>query len=120
MKYKFRGYSESRGKWYFGGVREKSAGTFIDTENGLVYVNPRTVSQWTWMTDKHGKEIYEWDYLKDHNGHMYVVEWNESACAYEINSLTDERRNCDFRTHCGSMFEIVGNIFDNPELLEGE
>lgn len=116
--YEFRGWSKSRKKWYSGGIRESSAGTFIDTGAGLVHVVPGTVSQWTWFEDKRGKKIYEYDYLKDHNGHVYVVEWNEDTGAYEINSMTDKRRNCDFRTHCGAQFEVVGNIFDNPELLE--
>jgi len=59
-----------------------------------------------------GKEKYVAGYQ------LRIVEWKESSCGFEPFSDSDE--NCG---HCGggvrpSDYEVIGNIYENPELLE--
>jgi uncharacterized phage protein (TIGR01671 family) len=69
-----------------------------------------TVSQFTGLTDKNGKKIFEgdilkWDVAEWGGEHCELVEWDYS--------LFSMRKN-DWQHFC----EVIGNIHDNPELLE--
>lgn len=80
-------------------------------------VDPSTVCQCTGRNDKNGKLIYENDimvaYYDEENPVMVV--WRECGLvAVENNS--DELCPLDYFTQ--KHFYVVGNIFDNPELLE--
>ncbi|MEK4148950.1 YopX family protein [Robertmurraya sp. FSL W8-0741] len=76
--------------------------------------------QFTELLDKYGKEIYEGDIvLYDRNVHPsidklhYVVEWRTNG--YVLNGYHNDFDNFD-----SEMLEVVGNIYENPELLEGK
>ena len=88
-----------------------------ELEMDLIYL------QYTGLKDKNGKEIYEGDVVriwadpKDYNGykgHNYigVVEWDEFILGF---ILSDGHGLKDFE-----FIEIVGNIYENPELLNKE
>lgn len=75
-----------------------------------------TLMQYTGSEDKTGKEIYEGDILtSDHAdytpGYRWVVEWRDAGF-YPFNDV-DEQSHGDFDT-----MEIIGNIYQNPELLK--
>ena len=71
-------------------------------------IDPDTICQYTGLTDKNGKKIWENDML----GHMFNrVEFVDGA--YCING---DRPLCFMAKDC----KVIGNIFDNPELLEVE
>ena len=76
-------------------------------------VIPGTVGQYTGLTDRNGKRIFEGDIIEFHE-EIGKIEYSECDAAFYIVfdtwytyfSTTDERR-----------IEIIGNIHDNPELL---
>ena len=130
---KFRGKTREKGKWYYGSLvysDEINAAIYFQTGRGLVktmdwvYVNQETIGQFTGLYDCNGNKIYEGDIVEwEKDGLMYVVrfwrgmffasvqECNEGILGgFPLHALTEyEYRKC----------KIVGNIYDNPELLKG-
>ena len=74
-------------------------------------VIPETVSEYIGLTDKNGRKIFEHDLLKDEFGFIHEVYFDDGCfmrkCGLRSSSLAT--------THCALV--VVGNIFDNPELL---
>lgn len=89
----------------------------------LVEVIPETVGQCANLKDKNGKLIYEGDLLRftnsDNEQSIYKVFYDDVYAGYRIQEIDlgglDEMSNWeDSREY----FEVIGNIHDNPELLE--
>lgn len=85
-------------------------------------VNEFELMQSTGLFDKNGKEIFERD-IVDYKGRKAVVKWHGSYASF-IYKFVDELQN---RTTGWQPlylsyyhFEIIGNIYENPELLEVE
>ena len=81
----------------------------------MVEVDPETVGQFTGLTDKNGKKIFEGDILNcitsDFDGSdKYVYN-------FKITDITGYER-MGFLDFCYEI-EIISNIHDNPELLKG-
>lgn len=76
--------------------------------------------QSTGLKDKKGKEIFEKDIL-DYNGRKVIVKWHGSYASF-IYEFVDELENrvTEWQPLYLSYyhFEIIGNIYENPELLE--
>lgn len=82
-------------------------------------IDPDTLCQYTGLTDKNDKKIWENDIVRNGKGDIGVVQWFEEHAVFMIWNKTKHHvyylAENDF-----SKIEIVGNEFDNPELLEGE
>ena len=106
---------------------------WVDSDvNGWVEVIPETVGEYTGLTDKNGKKIFEGDIVCtrfpkecEHAGNicslgdiqfrdgMFGIEWTQ----WKNDTFWGLRRiDEDFHKE----IEIIGNIYDNPELLEVE
>lgn len=78
--------------------------------------------QLTGLTDKNGKEIFDGDVLKTSDGELAKVVWNKELACWEVEFLSeivDLSEVADVKSN-RSYCEIVGNIYENPEFLEGD
>lgn len=131
---KFRGKRVDNGEWVYG-YYLKSASTFIAVDDGLVdghfdlyEVDPATVGQFTGMRDKNGQEIYEGDIIEDGNGKLGVVlslggtrnQPNGFGGFEQFGCYTKTKDGLweQFKNTCFVGMEVIGNIYENPELLE--
>ena len=73
-------------------------------------VVPETVGQYTGLTDKNGKKIFEGDIVKISNDEIFEVKYEDGGFTAGL-FLGD----WDY-----GHVEVIGNIYDNPELLEVE
>lgn len=132
---KFRGKRLSDGVWVFGYLFvTHMSGVYIlssqiDTKNkrggGLTMgdklmqheVDPATVGQFTGLTDKAGREIWEGDMVRDHIG-VGAVGFILEHCAYFVK--TNEPAQYHYMLSDGQLHntEVIGNTTDNPGLLE--
>lgn len=120
---KFRGKRIDNGEWVYGDLLNEywiSGNTFLKTairyKIGDYYsfpieVDPTTVGQLTGLKDRNGKEIYFKDIVKDPSGNYFVVEWDDQEMRIVL-----KRQDTLYGFNVPS-YEVVGNVFENPELL---
>ena len=94
--------------------------------NQIHEVNSKTICQCTGLKDKNGKLIWEndvvgfWDTYSTENGQAEMdcigeVVWDDETISFQVtNRLSAE--SYEVLDECS----VIGNIFDNPELLESE
>ena len=136
----FRGKKIDNGEWVYGFLSKSrdvkgKLSYCIDYEEKEVMcssiVFPETVGQYTGLTDKNGKKIFEGDILRLKR--FGNIEWgkivfNTNVAEFEFwrkvtvgaygEKATRKENLCAF-TAATSYVDIRGNIHDNPELLEG-
>ena len=124
---KFRGKDRRTGKWFYGNlyVKDTRGRTHICTpERGCFDIDPETVGQFTGLYDCNGNKIYEGDIVEwEKDGLMYVVKFWDGMFYASVKECNDGIFG-GFPLHALTKHDdrkckIVGNIFDNPELLKG-
>ena len=114
----------------FNGVEHRIYSGYAETDCGDYYpdydsVNPKTVGRWTGLRDKHGKRIFEGDIISVSQAkkESAVVTYDERVSAFCFEWIHTDKCNfmLDFYLRYGKVytdrFEVVGNIYDNPELM---
>lgn len=118
----FKGKRVDNGEWTEGYLFKSWNKVFLlwgmtgDCPN-MEEVIPKTVGQYTGLTDKNGKKIFEGDILLK-GFEKVLVKWNVNQCRWGIYSNNYEI--CGFNESTQGYFEVIGNIYDNHELLEVE
>jgi uncharacterized phage protein (TIGR01671 family) len=143
---KFRGRSFDNGEWIYGDYHKRAGGVHCiikmePDENGkVVYVVhqavPDTIGQFTGLHDKNGKEIYEGDilllpantkvkayekgdFVEDKFVQRFAVVWAKQCQGYGLCLLYEAKYDAPDVVGMAAvdrMF-VIGNIHDNPELL---
>lgn len=89
--------------------------------DGWSEVDPSTICQCTGLKDKNGKLIWENDIVKGHRinfgSHRHIGKVKYINGRYEIIGV---KQYAGFSDALSLSYEVLGNIFDNPELLESE
>ena len=129
------------GIWVYGFYRDKlglpiisefdtSVGDYIDYE-----IDRSTLGQYTGLKDKNGKEIYEGDIIKMHyffdNYDLIIIGAFEDEAnligivkcelldGFYVKDIDDNGRSyLQWVQETTEELEVIGNIYDNPELLE--
>ena len=126
---KFRG-KDFKNNWLFGSLiqyRDSTQIGYLSYADSMTFVNvnKKTIGQFTGLTDKNGVEIYEGDFLKriitagDGEKHIStdIVKFSgASFCTYALSDKNDS--GLYLVNWSGHEIEVVGNIHDNPELLQ--
>lgn len=129
----FRGKDSITKRWVYGALvqqqddplKEKafiisySNYQFGDFSEAVMHeVDPETVGQYTGFVDKKGKKIFEGDILSIYNSKafLFAVEWNNQyVLKCTTNGVSDNILNV---IESPEDVEVVGNIYDNPELIK--
>ena len=128
----FRGKRKDNGEWVYGNlIRRDNSGewSYFIGQNSLEYeVIPSTVGQYTGLTDKNGKKIFEGDIVDYEDTAPGQYEYHDSTFInrgviqysapvfYWTNPVDVQLEDCAYKGVVDCV--IIGNIYDNPELLE--
>lgn len=135
-EYLFRGKRIDDGKWVYGyyvkathhwhnyGIHEDWIA--IDTiqnggwcnVRGKHAVIPETIGEYTGLCDKNGNKIFEGDILQNEPSYVYSREYR-NVVVFDEGEFYGEG-SCPFLAEEFKYCEVIGNIHDNPELLEVE
>lgn len=139
----FRGKSVNSGEWVCGGYFKTDNEHYIITNTDDIvifslwdyaeFIIPETVSEFCGLTDKNGKKIFEGDIIK-----VITIDTNtERLAVVGFGKFIDENNGDEYigfyvefdgikititqleMEEVKDRFEVIGNVFDNPELVEG-
>ncbi|EKM1418868.1 hypothetical protein PT612_002630 [Listeria innocua] len=136
----FRGKRIDNGEWVYGNLMQfEDSATFIFADerkgastltyahfiiNNMYAIDEKTIGQYTGLKDKNGNKIFEGDIVRNINGeYSYIGIVNKDRYTFYIKGVAP-KDNYDFAdvsdTVTGkSSLIVIGNIHENPELLEG-
>ena len=135
----FRAKRKDNGEWiegyYYKRIQGSKVVDAIEKYNGNIgfieyyEINPNTICQYTGRDDKNGNKIWENDivsavwysYIEPIEDITGRVVFDQGWCAYiicdESMGIKSELNGCGAYTY---EFEVLGNVFDNPELIDDE
>lgn len=119
-KIEFRA-KNTKNEWVYGDYAELATqGDYLTPsiiDAGFVHaVNPESLGQFTGLTDKNGKEIYDGDIVQC-GGSKYIVHFSEDRAGW-FPFATDDGCGCCSYDLCNNLNSyVIGNIHENKDLL---
>lgn len=123
-RYLFKAKRKDNGEWVVGSYI--NGGFIIKTNHTeCVDIFENTICQCTGLKDKNGKLIWENDIIECKDGkHNFQtqIEWDAYCAGFIFQDTETSAVELDAITANGlySESKVIGNIFDNPELIESE
>lgn len=106
----------SHGKYYICIMALCQINSLVDNGNTTMFeVIPETVGQYTGLKDKNGKRIFEGDIV---TMPRYGSGKHKSVVYFKNGKFAVNGSNYNFKDICPRNMEVIGNIYDNPEMLE--
>lgn len=130
MKPKFRAWDKKCNEMFKDTFAITESGQVIIVEQESVFDTPDYVftddliiMQSTGLIDKNGKEVFENDVIRDSDGFEGIVQYDESYGVYGIAYLPTLSNGIDMtfeelKDKYLNTFEVIGNMYENPELVE--
>lgn len=119
----FRGKGINDKEWRYGFYTEQQGYPYITPDGVAMYeVDVDTVGQYTGFVDKKGKKIFEGDIVSICNSKtfFFIVYWNHAVKSFILKSTVNGVNGIDCNVLDSTQdIEVIGNIYDNPELLKG-
>lgn len=123
IEIKFRGKRTDNGEMWYGDLSHHTTGKVFIKDikkgiNGTFEVVFNTIGQFTGLYDKNDKEIYEGDIVslnKDLLG-SYVVRYDSKNARFSM--YRDNYEQAGFNLETMKNYEVIGNVYDNPELTK--
>lgn len=118
---KFRFWCIASKEWWYlydeGPVGDSIHG--VGLELGSEELNEEFITcEYTGLKDKNGKEIYEGDIVSHLNYYNRVCEYDPNYARYVLTSYNSSKYK--ITDHQKYDLEVIGNIYENPELLTEE
>lgn len=110
------------GRWVHGYLSDKN---YINDKSleGEFLVDENTICQYTGLTDKNGKKIFEGDILRHADETILKTVWNDRKYGFAAQCVKGSALLKDCKWGLWEFesdeVEVIGNVFDNPELLGG-
>nr|DAJ50701.1 MAG TPA: YopX protein [Caudoviricetes sp.] len=122
----FRGKRKDNGELVYGYLYIRNDGQYeisfyskyFDSERFTYDVIPETVGQYIGLTDKNGKKIFEGDIIERlwlGEKHIYRIHYDSDIASFIGADIYSEGFTTFDYDACE--FEVIGNIYDNPEFL---
>ncbi len=121
----FRGKEKDNDEWIYGSLlidETQNSYVIVDNQEGIGReVNPETIGQYTGLKDKNGKKIYEGDVVKVFiSGKWWIAKIIYEHSGFTIDVTNNKELEFGRRGIIERLTEVIGNIWDNPELLKEE
>lgn len=120
----FRGKRISNGEWVYGGIVASPHPNYnhpmvyaICSNMMDIFVDQDSIGQYTGMTDKNGTKIFEGDVVQanfrnNNSKQIFIVVFDDGMFLFDNNFVKVPKYDI-------YSMKVIGNIHDNPELLEG-